>query len=319
MLRIGCCRTVVTVITIRPSSLAPGWREAEELSDGGASQPAAAQRPSFLLDQPAPHSVSTHTVGVPQRELQAVRPYRARGTDGDGLSSLVPRLVHLLGDRKPFVGIDAGTGAPGLPVHPARELAVGQVARFTAPTARLRDHQHRLHLLPRCCMFPFPACVSSSSRCRRGRIPRPVSRAGLLEAGPRGRGSEGPPYRPWPHGQLAPPRRPHAWHALRDRHLRVGTVELVQVDPVQPQPGQAAVAGLPQVLRAPVGHPLPRAGPGQAARPGRWPLAEPASTDHARVRGTSLILVALTAMAVWQAAARGGGLPGTGAVPPARG
>src|SRR5580704_3281530 len=69
VLRIGCCRGVVTVITIRPSSLAPGWREAEELSGAGASQPAAAQRPSFLLDQPAPHSVSTDTVGVPQRQL----------------------------------------------------------------------------------------------------------------------------------------------------------------------------------------------------------------------------------------------------------
>ena len=63
--------------------------------------------------QPALHSVSTDTVGVPQRELQAVRPYRARGTGGDGVSSLVPRLAHLLGDRKPFVGIGAGTGAPG--------------------------------------------------------------------------------------------------------------------------------------------------------------------------------------------------------------
>ena len=31
-------------------------------------------------------------------------------------------------------------------------------------------------------VFRFPACASSSSRCRRGRIPRPVSRSGLLEA-----------------------------------------------------------------------------------------------------------------------------------------
>jgi hypothetical protein len=54
-------------------------------------------------------------------------------------------------------------------------------------------------------VFRFPACASSSSRCRRGRIPRPVSRSGLLQAGPRGRGSEGPPYRPWPDGQLAQP------------------------------------------------------------------------------------------------------------------
>src|ERR1700734_3678874 len=50
VLWIGCCRMVVAVITIRPSSLAPGWREAEELRDAGANQPAAAQRPSFLLD-----------------------------------------------------------------------------------------------------------------------------------------------------------------------------------------------------------------------------------------------------------------------------
>src|ERR1700720_3830211 len=54
VLRIGCCRVVVTVITIRPSSLAPGWRGGEGLSDAGASQPAAAQRPSFLLAQPSP-------------------------------------------------------------------------------------------------------------------------------------------------------------------------------------------------------------------------------------------------------------------------
>jgi hypothetical protein len=67
-------------------------------------------------------------------------------------------FAHLLGDRKPFVRIDVETGAPGLPVHPARELAVGQIARRTVPT-RLRDHQHRLHLLPRCCVPVSRLCL----------------------------------------------------------------------------------------------------------------------------------------------------------------
>src|ERR1700722_3621386 len=64
VLRIGC-RMVLTVITIRPSSLAPGWREAEELSDAGASCGAATVVPARPA-QSALHSVSTDTVGVPQ-------------------------------------------------------------------------------------------------------------------------------------------------------------------------------------------------------------------------------------------------------------
>lgn len=35
---------------------------------------------------------------------------------------------------------------------------------------------------------------------------------------------------------------------LGDGHPRVGPAELVQVDPVEPQPGQAALASLAQVL-----------------------------------------------------------------------
>jgi hypothetical protein len=44
---------------------------------------------------------------------------------------------------------------------------------------------------------------------------------------------------------------------LGDGHLRVGSAELVQVDPVEPQPGQAALASLAQVLGPPVRCPAP--------------------------------------------------------------
>jgi hypothetical protein len=102
---------VVTVITIRPSSLAPGWREAEELGDAGASQ------------------------------------LRQSGLTG----------------------------------HAA---------------------QAAIALQPRCCVPVSHLCFIFFAVLE-GRIPRPVSRSGLLEAAPRGRGSEGPPYRPWPLGRHA--------------------------------------------------------------------------------------------------------------------
>ncbi len=53
----------------------------------------------------------------------------------------------------------------------------------------------------------------------------------------------------------------------RDRalvgHLRVGAVLLVELDRVEPQPPERALAGLPQVLGAAVARPLVRAGPSQ--------------------------------------------------------
>ena len=45
--------------------------------------------------------------------------------------------------------------------------------------------------------------------------------------------------------------------------LRVGAVQLVEVDPLEPQSAQRALAGLPQVLGAPVGRPPARAGPSE--------------------------------------------------------
>jgi hypothetical protein len=47
--------------------------------------------------------------------------------------------------------------------------------------------------------------------------------------------------------------------------LRVRAVELVQRYLLELEPAQAALAGLPQVLRTPVGFPAVRAGPDQAA------------------------------------------------------
>jgi hypothetical protein len=72
---------------------------AEDFGDAGLGQPPAADGPSFFLDQPAPHSVSTDTGRVPQRELQAVRAYRAAGADDGGLG------LSLLSGQKPGVAI----------------------------------------------------------------------------------------------------------------------------------------------------------------------------------------------------------------------
>ena len=52
---------------------------------------------------------------------------------------------------------------------------------------------------------------------------------------------------------------------LRERDAGVGRVQLVDVDPLQPQPPQASFARLAQVLGAPVGLPSPRAGARVAA------------------------------------------------------
>src|ERR1039457_1144105 len=52
---------------------------------------------------------------------------------------------------------------------------------------------------------------------------------------------------------------------LGDRHLRIWPVELVQGNLIQPQPPQAALAGLPEMLGAPVRLPAPRTGPPQPA------------------------------------------------------
>jgi hypothetical protein len=85
---------------------------------------------------------------VPQREFQAIRAHQAAGADGDGMRRLVPGLGHIPGHGKPVVGIDAGTGAPGHPAHPAGQFTVGQVMWLTPHVAWPRGHQHRLHLLP---------------------------------------------------------------------------------------------------------------------------------------------------------------------------
>lgn len=66
---------------------------------------------------PAPRSGRADAERVPQREFQAIRAHRAAGADGDGVRRLVPGLGHIPGHGKPVVGIDAGTGAPGQPVH----------------------------------------------------------------------------------------------------------------------------------------------------------------------------------------------------------
>ena len=83
----------------------------EEFGDAGPGQPAAAERPSFLLDQAAPYPVSADAARMPQREFQAVRAYRAAGADGDGLGRLVPGLGHVVGHGKPVVRIDGRTPA----------------------------------------------------------------------------------------------------------------------------------------------------------------------------------------------------------------
>src|ERR1700749_680876 len=160
----------------------------EEFGDAGPGQPPAAERPSFLLDQAAPYPVSADTARVPQREFQAVRAYRAAGAAGDGLSRLVPGLGHVVGYGKPVVRIDGRTGAPGLPVHPAGQFTVGQVARLTPSAAWPRGHQHPLPLPP-CGQLPgFVA--QSSSRCRWSASPdQLVSRVqGLSMSGMRARG-----------------------------------------------------------------------------------------------------------------------------------
>jgi hypothetical protein len=85
---------------------------------------------------------------VPHRQFQAIRAHRAAGADGDGVRRLVPGLGHAPGHGKPVVGIDAGTGAPGQPVHPGSQFTVGHVMRLAPHAARPRGHQHGLHLLP---------------------------------------------------------------------------------------------------------------------------------------------------------------------------
>ncbi len=52
---------------------------------------------------------------------------------------------------------------------------------------------------------------------------------------------------------------------LGDRHVRVGGVQLVQVDSLEPKPLQAALARLAQVVRMPVAVPLGRARSAQPA------------------------------------------------------
>ena len=49
------------------------------------------------------------------------------------------------------------------------------------------------------------------------------------------------------------------------RHLGIHGVQLVEIDPLQPQPLQAPVNTLLQILRPPVRHPLPGAWPGKPA------------------------------------------------------
>ena len=52
---------------------------------------------------------------------------------------------------------------------------------------------------------------------------------------------------------------------LGDGHPRVGAVELVKQNLIEPQPPQAVLARAPQVLRPPVGLPAPGTGAHQAA------------------------------------------------------
>src|ERR687897_248603 len=57
----------------------------------------------------------------------------------------------------------------------------------------------------------------------------------------------------------------HRSNGVLQRHLRVGRMQLVDVDPLQPEPAQAALARLLQVLRAAVARPLPRPGAQETA------------------------------------------------------
>src|SRR5204862_3032666 len=69
--------------------------------------PAAPQRPAFLGDQAAPHSVRADAARVAERKLQAVRPHRAPGADRDGPGGPFPRPPYIRGEREPLVRIQA--------------------------------------------------------------------------------------------------------------------------------------------------------------------------------------------------------------------
>jgi hypothetical protein len=108
---------------------------------------------------------------VPQREFQAIRAHRAAGADGDGVRRLVPGLGHVPGHGKPVVGIDAGTGAPGQPVHPAGQFTVRQSCGSCRTWRGLETISTWLHLLP------FGQLVAPSSPGRqRLPIPSPVAK-----------------------------------------------------------------------------------------------------------------------------------------------
>jgi hypothetical protein len=120
------------------------------------------------------------------------------------------------------------------------------------------------------------ACVSTWRVCRgrgptpcRARAGRPVAWwSGPSRSQPRAGGSccRSWPSRPgWPWPTPACLQLVESADRLLDRDLRIGPVELVQRDLVEPQPPQAALAGPPEVSGPSVGYPASRAGPGQAA------------------------------------------------------
>ena len=50
------------------------------------------------------------------------------GADRDGPGGLFPRPPHVRGEREPLVRLQARSGAPRLPVHPAEQLTVVRLA-----------------------------------------------------------------------------------------------------------------------------------------------------------------------------------------------
>ena len=123
---------LVLVRRALPRRAGPGLNAGagEEFGDAGPGQPPAAERPSF-----APR---------PARPIPRERRYRTRtaarvpgnpGVPGSGRRRRWPGPPGPApwprrGSRETSVRIDGRTGAPGLPVHPAGEFTVGQLARL---------------------------------------------------------------------------------------------------------------------------------------------------------------------------------------------
>jgi len=132
--------------------------------------------PSFLLDQPAPHSVRADA-----------------SADGDGVRRLVPGLGHVPGHGEPGVGIDTGTG------HRASRYTRPASSRSVRSCGSRRTRRGLEAISPGCTSCPSASFIARSSpRPRRPHLPSPVSRGSRPGRRGAGHGAEHHvPFRPF--------------------------------------------------------------------------------------------------------------------------